>query len=57
MSGWLRNHASQFHYKDLRQGLGYVVEISAPVKTADSGPRKGWQPDYWYDFSAAAAPT
>ncbi|MGA2392346.1 MAG: hypothetical protein ABSH03_03220 [Candidatus Lustribacter sp.] len=54
MSGWLRNHAAQFHYKDLRQGLGYVVEISAPVKTADNGPRKGWQPDYWYDFSAAA---
>jgi hypothetical protein len=52
MSGWLRNHAAQFHYKDMREGLGYVVEMGAPVKPADGGPRKGWQPDYWYDFSA-----
>lgn len=55
MSGWLRNHAAQFHYKDMREGLGYVVEMGAPVKAADDGPRKGWQPDYWYDFSASRA--
>jgi hypothetical protein len=52
MSGWLRNHSALFHYQDTRKSLGYVTEISAPRKTA--GPQKGWQPDYWYDFSALA---
>jgi hypothetical protein len=52
MSGWLRNHSSLFHYQDTRAKLGYVTEISAPRKAP--GPRRGWQPDYWYDFSAQA---
>ena len=51
MSGWLRNHSALFHYQDTRKRLGYVTEISAPRKTAAG---KGWQPDYWYDFSAQA---
>lgn len=55
MSGWLRNHAALFQYKDTRQALGYVTEIGAPIKQKDDGPRKGWQPDFWYDFSAKAA--
>jgi len=54
MSGWLRNHAALFQYKDTRQALGYVIEIGAPIKQKDNGPRKGWQPDFWYDFSAKA---
>jgi hypothetical protein len=53
MSGWLRNHSALFRYKDTRRKLGYVTEISAP--RTDSGPRKAWAPDYWYDFSARAA--
>ncbi len=52
MSGWLRNHSSLFHYQDTRERLGYVTEISPPRK--GDGPRRGWQPDYWYDFSAQA---
>jgi hypothetical protein len=52
MSGWLRNHTSLFHYQDTRERLGYVTEISAP--RAAPGPRRAWQPDYWYDFSAQA---
>jgi hypothetical protein len=51
MSGWLRNHSALFQYQDTRKRLGYVTEISAPRKVAA---QKGWQPDYWYDFSAQA---
>lgn len=54
MSGWLRNHSALFHYKDTRKRLGYVVEISGPRKATNGAPSKGWQPDYWYDFSARA---
>jgi hypothetical protein len=50
MSGWLRNHAALFRYKDTRQKLGYVTELSAPRKR--DTPTGRWQPDYWYDFSA-----
>jgi hypothetical protein len=52
MSGWLRNKSVLFRYKDTRTQLGYVTEISAPRR--DSGPRRAWAPDYWYDFSAKA---
>ena len=52
MSGWLRNHSGLFHYQDTRNSLGFVTEISGPRK--GDGPAKGWQPDYWYDFSAQA---
>jgi hypothetical protein len=52
MSGWLRNHSALFHYQDTRKTLGYVTEISAPRTTTVA--QKGWQPDYWYDFSAQA---
>jgi hypothetical protein len=52
MSGWLRNHSALFHYQDTRKSLGYVTELSAPRTTAVG--QKGWQPDYWYDFSAQA---
>jgi hypothetical protein len=55
MSGWLRNHSTLFHYQDTRESLGFVVEISGPRKATNGGPVKGWQPDYWYDFSAQAA--
>jgi hypothetical protein len=51
MSGWLRNHSALFHYQDTRKRLGYVTEISGP-RNGPAG--KGWQPDYWYDFSALA---
>lgn len=54
MSGWLRNHSALFHYKDTRATLGFVTEIGGPRKTSDGAPSKGWQPDYWYDFSARA---
>ena len=53
MSGWLRNHSLLFQYQDTRKRLGFVTELTAPRKTP--GPPKGWQPDYWYDFSAVAA--
>lgn len=53
MSGWLRNHSALFHYQDTRKRLGFVTELSAPRRAP--GPPKGWQPDYWYDFSAVAA--
>jgi hypothetical protein len=52
MSGWLRNKSALFHYKDTRQKLGFVTELSAPRRT--DAPVQRWQPDYWYDFSAVA---
>ncbi len=52
MSGELRGGPAIFHYQDMREKLGYVIEIHAPPKMKSDTPRGRWSPDYWYDFSA-----